>query len=110
VRFWWASRSPSAGPRAAAPILAAILTMAATQATVMDGMRLSEVYSLGLAVPLVAASLAIDRFFQAFARIRRHYRTIQAISGLLLVAIGILVFTSRLSFIAQYLTPYLPTF
>lgn len=92
------------------PILAAILAVAATRETVGEGTRLLAAYSLGLGIPFLVTAVAIDRFFAAFARIRRHYRTIEVVSGLLLVTIGVLMVTNKMSVIAQYLTPYLPTF
>ncbi len=92
------------------PILAAILAVAGAQETVGDGVRLLALYSLGLGVPFLATALAIDRFFTAFARIRRYYRVVEAASGTLLVAVGLLIFTNRFTIIAQYLSPYLPTF
>ena len=92
------------------PILAAILAVAAAQDTVTQGVRLLAVYSLGLGLPFLATALAIDQFFAAFARIRRHYHAIEVASGVLLVAIGVLILTNRFTVIAQYLSPYLPTF
>jgi cytochrome c-type biogenesis protein len=92
------------------PILAAILAVAATKETVGEGVRLLAAYSLGLGIPFLVTAVAIDRFFAAFARIRRHYRTIEVASGLLLVTIGVLMVTNKMSAIAQFLTPYLPTF
>jgi cytochrome c-type biogenesis protein len=92
------------------PILAAILAMAAVQDTVGSGVRLLAAYSLGLAVPFFATALAINRFFDAFARIRRYYHAIEMTSGGLLVAIGVLIFTNRFTIIAQWLTPYLPVY
>jgi cytochrome c-type biogenesis protein len=92
------------------PILAGILAVAATQDTVSDGVRLLFAYSLGLGVPFFATALAINRFFAAFARIRRHYHKIELVSGALLVAIGVLIFTDRFTVIAQWLTPYLPVY
>ena len=92
------------------PILAGILAIAATQNTVSDGVRLLSAYSLGLAVPFFATALAINRFFAAFARIRRHYHAIELTSGALLVVIGVLIFTNRFTIIAQWLTPYLPVY
>ncbi len=91
------------------PILSGILLLAAEQQTVSRGITLLAVYSLGLGVPFLMTALAIDRFFTAFARIRRHYRTIEIASGLLLVVIGVLIFTDRFTIIARWLTPYLPT-
>jgi cytochrome c-type biogenesis protein len=92
------------------PILAGILTIAAAQETIGQGVQLLAVYSAGLGIPFLLTSLAINQFFAAFARIRRHYRLIEFVSGALLVAIGILIFTDRFTIIARWLTPYLPTF
>ena len=92
------------------PILAGILAVAATQDTVGHGVRLLSAYSLGLGVPFLATALAINRFFVAFAKIRRHYHAIEVTSGALLVAIGVLIFTNRFTVIAQWLTPYLPVY
>jgi cytochrome c-type biogenesis protein len=92
------------------PILAGILAIAATENTVADGIRLLSIYSAGLAVPFLLTALAINSFFSAFAKIRRHYHAIEVTSGLLLVIVGVLMFTNRFTVIAQYLTPYLPVF
>lgn len=92
------------------PILAGILAIAATKDTVADGIQLLSVYSAGLAVPFLITALAVNAFFKAFAKIRRHYHTIELVSGMLLVVIGVLMFTNRFTVIAQYLTPYLPVF
>lgn len=92
------------------PILAAILAVAATQDSVGEGVKLLAVYSAGLGVPFIATSLAINKFFAASARIRKHYHTIEVVSGVLLVVVGVLIFTNRFTVIAQLLTPYLPTF
>jgi len=92
------------------PILAGILAIAGTQETVGQGVRLLAVYSIGLGVPFLLTALAVDRFFSAFARIRRYYHAVEIVSGALLVGIGVLIFTNRFTLIAQWLTPYLPTF
>ena len=92
------------------PILAGILTIAGAQETIGKGVQLLAAYSAGLGIPFLMTALAIDRFFVAFAKIRRHYRTIEFVSGGLLVAIGLLIFTGRFTVIARVLTPYLPTF
>ena len=92
------------------PILAGILAIAGAQDTIGEGVRLLAVYSLGLAVPFIATSLAINHFFAAFARIRRHYHKVEVASGVLLVIIGVLIFTDRFTIIAQMLSPYLPVY
>jgi cytochrome c-type biogenesis protein len=92
------------------PILAGILAIAGAQETIGQGVQLLAVYSAGLGIPFLMTALAIDRFFAVFAKIRRHYRAIELVSGGLLVAIGLLIFTDRFTVIARVLTPYLPTF
>lgn len=91
------------------PILAAILTVAAAQETIGQGVQLLAVYSAGLGIPFLVTSLAINQFFVAMGRIRRYYHAIEIASGALLVVVGVLIFTNRFTIIAQYLTPYLPT-
>jgi len=92
------------------PILSAILLVAAQQQSVNQGILLLSVYSLGLAIPFLLTALAINQFFVAFSRIRRYYHAIEIVSGLLMITIGVLIFTNRFTIIAQWLTPYLPTF
>jgi len=92
------------------PILAGIFAIAASRDTVGEGVRLLATYSLGLAVPFFATALAINRFFGAMAKIRRHYHKIELVSGALLVAIGLLIFTNKFTVLAQLLQPYLPVY
>ena len=47
-------------------------------------------YSAGLGIPFVASALLIDRLKSSFDLIKRHYRTVTAASGILLVIVGIL--------------------
>jgi cytochrome c-type biogenesis protein len=92
------------------PILGSIMALAAEEGTLRQGVKLLAVYSLGLGLPFLAAALAIDRFLSAFARIRRHYRTIEVVAGLLMVIVGVLLFTDQFSAISRAMLPYLPTF
>ena len=92
------------------PILSAILLVAAQQESVNQGIMLLSIYSLGLAIPFLLTAIAINQFFVAFKKIRRHYHTIEIVSGLLMIVIGLLIFFNRFTIIAQWLTPYLPTF
>jgi cytochrome c-type biogenesis protein len=78
------------------PALASILGLAATQDSVAEGGGLLAVYSLGLAVPFLLTAVAFTRATTAFAWIRRHYAAINALAGVLLIAIGVLVFTGEL--------------
>jgi cytochrome c-type biogenesis protein len=85
------------------PILGAILTLAAAEETVLKGTVLLAVYSAGLAVPFLLTSLLIDRFLSFYARFRRHLHTVEVVSGVLLIAIGILVMTSHFTILSGYL-------
>jgi cytochrome c-type biogenesis protein len=79
------------------PILATILTVAASRETALQGVVLLMIYSAGLAVPFLLAGWSIERFFQAFARIRQHFRKLEIASGLMLVGVGFLLVTDQLS-------------
>jgi cytochrome c-type biogenesis protein len=92
------------------PILGGILTIAGSKATVGEGVLLLAVYSAGLGVPFLLTSIAVDKFFLASARVRRHYRTIEMVSGAMLVILGVLIFTDRFTILSRYLQPYLPVY
>jgi cytochrome c-type biogenesis protein len=92
------------------PILGGILAVAGSKSSVGEGVLLLGVYSAGLGVPFLLTSLAVDKFFAASARVRRYYRAIEITAGLLLVLLGVLMFTGRFTLIIRWLQPYLPTF
>lgn len=92
--FGW---SPCVGP-----ILSGILTIAASRDTVAQGVGLLAVYSAGLAVPFLLAGWSIEYFFRAFQRVKQHFRTLEIVSGTLLVAIGVLVLTDQLTRLNSY--------
>src|SRR4029453_17710579 len=92
------------------PILGGILAIAGSRNSVGEGITLLAVYSLGLGIPFLLTSLAINQFFGAVKRIRRYYHAIELASGALLVAIGLLIVTGQLTIITRFLQPYLPTF
>jgi len=92
------------------PILGGILVVAGAKETVSEGVLLLAVYSLGLGIPFLLTSFAINQFFAVTKRIRQHYHTIEMVSGALLVVIGVLIFTNQLTVITRYLQPYLPVF
>lgn len=71
------------------PVLAVILTMAASTRSVWGGAALLAVYSLGLGVPFLMMAVGIDRLDRPMRALRRHGRTIEIISGSLLVLVGV---------------------
>jgi len=83
------------------PILAGILTYAATQQTLTKGIQLLSAYSLGLGVPFFLTGIATASFLKLFRRVKKYSRLIEIISGVFLIIIGILTFRGSLSFIFQ---------
>jgi cytochrome c-type biogenesis protein len=86
------------------PILATILVLAGAQGTVLKGIVLLAVYSLGLAVPFLLTSLGVDRFLVFYSRFRKHLHTVEVLSGILLIAIGVLIFLNNLRLLSGYLS------
>lgn len=86
------------------PILATILVLASAQGTVLKGVVLLAVYSLGLAVPFLLTSLGVDRFLSFYSRFRKHLHTVEVLSGILLIAIGVLIFLNNLKLLSGYLS------
>jgi cytochrome c-type biogenesis protein len=90
------------------PILGAILLYASQQETVTQGVLLLTAYSLGLGIPFILAGLAINGFFAAFGQLRKHMKLVEYAAGALLVGVGLLLMTDRLTLIAQYVTRLFP--
>ena len=78
------------------PTLGAILGLAATQQGTATGAALLAVYSAGLALPFLLSAVAFNAATRSFAFFKRHYAAIQVGSGLVLVAMGVLVVTGEL--------------
>ena len=92
------------------PILGSILLLASNTADVRRGVLLLFVYSLGLAVPFLLSSLAIRHFMTFFQRIRRQLVWISRGSGVLLIAVGLLLVTNYFTILASYLQALTPEF
>lgn len=73
------------------PILMAILALASNADTLSQGTGLLAVYALGLAVPFFAAAVFLGRAVAWFRKLYRHFRTVQLVSGVLLVGIGLML-------------------
>ena len=76
-------------------VLSAILVLAADSRTVVRGVILLAVYSLGLTVAFVAIGIAFGHAMTAFRWVRDHYDVIRVVSGAVLVALGLLLFFDR---------------
>ena len=79
------------------PILAAILAVAASEATVAKGASLLAIYSLGLGIPFILAAIAIEPFAAFLARFRKHLARVEQVMGGLLVLTGIAFLTGTVT-------------
>jgi cytochrome c-type biogenesis protein len=78
------------------PTLGAILSAASLSDSAARGAFLLAVYSAGLAIPFLLTALAFSRMTTAFAVVKRHYQAIVAVGGVILIAMGILIWSGEL--------------
>src|SRR5215472_3312364 len=90
------------------PILAAILAVAASEATVTKGAGLLAVYSLGLGIPFLVAAFAVEPFAAFLARFRAHLAAVERVMGGLLVLTGIAFLTGFISQASYWLLEVFP--
>jgi cytochrome c-type biogenesis protein len=79
------------------PTLGAILAAAALSGSAGHGAFLLAVYSAGLAIPFLLTAVAFSRMATAFTVVKRHYQAIVATGGLILIAMGVLIWTNQLT-------------
>jgi cytochrome c-type biogenesis protein len=92
--FGW---SPCIGPA-----LAAVLSLAADQQTLARGELMLLCYSMGLGVPFVVAGVAFGRMAGVFAWVKRHFRLVNLVSGLILVGFGVLLLTNSVHYLSSF--------
>jgi cytochrome c-type biogenesis protein len=90
------------------PILAAILAVAASEATAAKGAGMLAVYSLGLGVPFIVAALAVEPFAAFLARFRKSLGLVEKAMGGLLVLTGIAFLTGAVSQASYWLLDTFP--
>jgi cytochrome c-type biogenesis protein len=78
------------------PTLGAILSAAALSSSAAHGAVLLAFYSAGLAIPFLATALAFERMTAVFAVVKRHFGVLIAMGGVVLIAMGILIWTGEL--------------
>ena len=94
IAFGW---TPCIGP-----ILGAVLTVAAAKGEITQGFILLSVFSLGLAVPFLLAALGLGKFIKIIQNYGWILNGISVLSGLLLIFVGILIFTDNFTFLISY--------
>src|SRR5215470_10097752 len=90
------------------PILAAILSIAAAEATIVKGAGLLAVYSAGLGIPFLVAAFMVEQFSSLFARMKAHLATVERAMGILMIITGIAFLTGAISGVSIWLLETFP--
>lgn len=86
------------------PVLGTILTMGASSQDAWVAALLLVAYSAGLAVPFLAAAVALPRMRPLLDALRRHHRSVQVVSGLFIMGVGVLILTNAFARMAGLFT------
>jgi cytochrome c-type biogenesis protein len=78
------------------PVLAGILTLAAQSNTVVRGMVLLALYSLGLGIPFLLAGFATGAVLRVLSGFKKYFRSVEIASGTLMILVGVLIFNGNL--------------
>ncbi len=90
------------------PILAAILSVAAAEATVAKGAMLLAFYSAGLGIPFLLAAFAVEQFSELFMRMKKHLARVEHAMGVLMVITGVAFLTGAISNVSIWLLETFP--
>ena len=98
--FGW---TPCIGPQ-----LGAILSLAASEASVAKGTALLGIYALGLGLPFILVALFLERSMALMSRLKRHMRLIERAMGALLIFVGLMMVTGAFSAFSWWLLETFP--
>ena len=90
------------------PVLGSILTLAAVETSIAQGIILLSFYSLGLAIPFILSGYAITKFLSVSKNLKSKMRLISLIGGSILLITGILILTNVLQIVGFYLLEIFP--
>ena len=90
------------------PVLGSILTLAAVETSIVQGIILLSFYSLGLAIPFILSGYGITKFLSISKNLKSKMRMISLIGGSILLLTGILILTNVLQIIGFYLLEIFP--
>ena len=82
--------------------LGSALALASNSKTILQGMLLLLIYSIGLGIPFILTSIVFEKVKGAFKQIQKHSRAISIVSGVLLIVAGIMVFTGSLKYFSYF--------
>lgn len=83
------------------PILSSILLYASTHEDMRSGILLLLAYSLGMGLPFLACSLALNTFLSTFQKTRQHFGLVTKVGGALLILVGVLLLTDSFPFLSD---------
>lgn len=78
------------------PLLASVLFLASTGTTVLQGMFLLGVFSLGMAIPYLILAWSIGSAYEKVSAIQKHMPAITRLGGIFLIILGLLLFMNQL--------------
>ncbi len=90
------------------PVLAAILSIAASEQDVLKGAGLLAVYSLGLGIPFLLAAAGVGTFLKFLGKFRSHLGTVERVMGVLLVITGVIFLTGSMQIMSYWLIEQFP--
>jgi cytochrome c-type biogenesis protein len=88
------------------PVLASILLYAGTRTTMAKGMLLLGTYAFGLGIPFFVAAVSLNWYLAGTRRMLRWLRPVEIVAGLLLIAVGVLLFTGRFTALSAFLAGF----
>jgi len=89
------------------PTLGAIVTAAGTSSSALRGAFLLAIYCAGLGVPFLITGLAFGKATAALNVVKRHYPVVIGVGGLILVGMGLLIFTGQFTLLNQHVNDWL---
>jgi len=92
------------------PMLSLILTAATQTQTALQGTGLLLMYSAGLGVPFLVTAYALDTMVTRLKGFNKHLHTIEIISGVILIVVGIMLLTDRFQVLNAYFYSMTPEF
>ena len=101
-RSCWGLLLPSAGALCIGPMLATVLGLASAKETLGQGVFLLAIYSAGLGIPFLLTSLGLNQFLGFYAKFKRHFQTMEIVSGVLVIAVGLLFLFNRLTMLNNW--------
>jgi cytochrome c-type biogenesis protein len=98
--FGW---TPCIGPQ-----LGAILSLAASEASVAKGTLLPAVYAMDLGIPFLLVAFLLERSMGVMIRLKRHMKTIERVMGALLIFVGVMMVTGAFTAFSWWLLEMFP--